>query len=90
MRTLQRWLGLNVAALGLGLVTLSGCQTYIMETGQTLPTGWYLQHLPSYYPPTPPFPLEREQAALQDAAAAALAPPGPPGLGPGGPAPKGP
>jgi hypothetical protein len=89
MRTLGRWLSRNVVALGLGLATLSGCQTYVMETGQTLPTGWYLQHLPQYIPPSPPFPLEREQAGLVDAINAATAPPAPAGLIPGGgPAPK--
>ena len=50
-------------SLGLG----SGCQTYFPETGQTLPSGRYLDHPPQYFPPTPPFPLSREQSNLEQA-----------------------
>ena len=53
--------------LGLGSAANSGCQTYFTETGQTLPSGHYLRHPPQYIPPTPPFPLPREAADLEQA-----------------------
>jgi hypothetical protein len=73
-------------ALALTLSTLSGCQTYFWETGQTLPTGWYLRHPPQFIPPTPQFPLPNEEADLTRAAlrpglVQPLPPPGP-ALGP--------
>jgi hypothetical protein len=58
------WLAVMV---GVGLSSLSGCQTYFPETGQTLPSGHYLQHLPQYIPPTPAFPLPREESSLEQA-----------------------
>jgi hypothetical protein len=61
----SRWLAI---AVGLGLSWSSGCQTYFPETGQTLPSGWYLRHPPQFFPPTPAFPLPREQAGLEQAA----------------------
>jgi hypothetical protein len=54
-------------ALALSLGGASGCQTYFPETGQTLPSGRYLDHPPQFIPPTPPFPLPREQAGLEQA-----------------------
>jgi hypothetical protein len=36
----------------------------------TLPSPWYLQHLPQYIPPSPGFPLERELAGLEAASGA--------------------
>jgi hypothetical protein len=62
------WLG-GLAALGLALTTVSGCQTYVPNAGLTLPTGWYLEHLPQYFPPSPPFPHSRELATQQIIAA---------------------
>ena len=62
------WLG-ALAALGLVVTTVSGCQTYVTNAGLTLPTGHYLEHLPQYFPPSPPFPLPRELAAQQIIAA---------------------
>lgn len=59
-----------LASLGLTLVTLGGCQTYVPATGQTLPSPRYLQHPPAFYPPSPPFPLARELASQERAAAA--------------------
>lgn len=65
-------------AVGFALGLIAGCQTYHPETGLTLPSGWYLQHQPQYFPPTPPYPLPRETAALEEAAARQIqvAPPG--------------
>jgi hypothetical protein len=68
---------------GLGLAALSGCQTWVPEAGMTLPTGHYLQHFPTYIPPSPPFPLLRETASLEEAAAQQAANPPRPAIGPG-------
>ncbi|HWG46652.1 MAG TPA: hypothetical protein VN688_28075 [Gemmataceae bacterium] len=77
MKTIRRWPGFCLAGLGFALVTLSGCQTWV--AGMTLPSGHYLEHPPQYIPPSPPFPLPRELAGQEAAAAAAIqAPPGVP------------
>ena len=89
--------GLRRSGLGLALLALSGCQTWM--AGMTLPSGRYLEHPPQYFPPSPPFPLPRELASQEAAAAAPAigappavplpppvppgAPPEVPGLGPG-------
>lgn len=52
-----------LTGLGLGLATLSGCQTNV--AGMTLPSPWYLYHPPQYIPPSPSFPLNRELAAQE-------------------------
>ena len=84
MRTNRRGAWLVWAGLGLGLV--SGCQTWVPEAGLTLPSGHYLQHFPTYIPPSPPFPLPREVAGLEEAAAQQIPNPpraaGVPGMGP--------
>lgn len=69
----RRWANRLLAGLGLSLVALTGCQTWVPATGQTLPSPRYLQHPPQYFPPSPPFPLSRELAAQERAAAAAAA-----------------
>ena len=69
MKTISRRRGVLTASLGLFLAGLGGCQTYVPGTSQTLPSPWYLQHPPQFIPPTPPFPLPRELAHLEDAAA---------------------
>jgi len=61
--------GLGIAALGLGLALASGCQTWVPEAGLTLPSPHYLRHQPTYTPPSPPFPLTRELADIEDAQA---------------------
>jgi hypothetical protein len=59
-----------VLAVGLVVTALAGgCQTQNPETGLTLPTGWYLRHVPQYFPPTPDYPLPRETYALEEASA---------------------
>jgi hypothetical protein len=56
--------------LGLALAAGGGCQTWVPEAGLTLPSPHYLEHPGQYIPPSPPFPLPREEAALEAAAAA--------------------
>jgi hypothetical protein len=90
MNTQRRGRGRKGVVLGLALAALSGCQTWVLETGQTLPSGFYLNHLPQYIPPTPPYPLPRELAAQIDAVARPVPPPAPPALIPGGPPPPAP
>jgi hypothetical protein len=58
MKRTRRRAARRLAGLGLALLTLGGCQTW--TSGMTLPSGWYLQHQPQYFPPSPPFPLPRE------------------------------
>lgn len=52
---------------GLGLSLVSGCQTYVAEAGLTLPTPFYLRHNPQYFPPSDPFPLQKELRSLEEA-----------------------
>ncbi len=67
LRNLRAW-GWTAIVLGLGAA--AGCQTYFPETGQTLPTPRYLEHAPQFFPPTPPFPLPKEQSNLEQASVA--------------------
>jgi hypothetical protein len=89
MKTMRRRTGLCSTGLGLALLVLSGCQTWM--AGMTLPSGHYLQHPPQYIPPSPPFPLSRELASQEAAQAAAMGAPGavplPPALPPAAGAP---
>jgi len=75
----RRCCSLRRIALGLALTAGAGCQTYVPEAGLTLPTPHYLAHPPQYIPPSPPYPLPREQASLEAAAAAQV--PGRPAAG---------
>jgi hypothetical protein len=52
---------------GLCLTFMSGCQTYVMEAGLTLPSPHYLRHAPQYFPPSPPYPLPRELKSIEEA-----------------------
>lgn len=56
----RRW---GVAAVGLMLTALTGCQTWV--GGMTLPSPYYLEHPPQYFRPDPEFPLEKELATQQ-------------------------
>jgi len=67
MKTLSRWRHGCVLSLGLALSALTGCQTW--TSGMTLPSGRYLEHPPQYFPESPPFPLPRELAGMEAAAA---------------------
>ena len=75
MKRKRRRPGRGLAGLGLALLALSGCQTW--QAGMTLPSGRYLEHPPQYIPPSPPFPLPRELAAIEAVNAAALGAPAP-------------
>ena len=69
MKNKCRWQWFCAVGLGLAVGTSSGCQTWV--GGMTLPSGRYLQHPPQYIPPSPAFPLPRELASQEAAAAAA-------------------
>ncbi|MFL5241195.1 MAG: hypothetical protein ACJ8FY_03730 [Gemmataceae bacterium] len=69
MKTKRQWPCWCFAGLGLALTVLSGCQTNV--GGMTLPSGHYLDHPPQYIPPSPAFPLSRELASQEAAAAGA-------------------
>ena len=64
--TTTRRNGLMVLA-GLSMALLSGCQTWVPEAGLTLPSPFYLKHPPQYFPPSDPFPLQRELRSLEEA-----------------------
>jgi hypothetical protein len=78
MKKTRQWPCWCLAGLGLALTALTGCQTNV--GGMTLPSGHYLEHPPQYIPPSPAFPLSRELASQEAAAAgvpngAAVVPP---------------
>lgn len=77
MKRSRNWRRLGWRGVGLAMLTLCGCQTWM--AGMTLPSPRYLQHPPQYIPPSPPFPLTRE-LAQQEAAAAAPLPGAPPAV----------
>ena len=83
----RRWLVRGTAGLGVAVTALTGCQTYPAGFGgMTLPSPHYLKHYPQYFPPDPPFPLQRELDSMQNAEGLV------PAIGPGGvgPVPAGP
>jgi hypothetical protein len=63
MKTSRCCKRLGVAAAGLLLVGLTGCQTWV--GGMTLPSPYYMDHRPQYFRPDPDFPLEKELATQQ-------------------------
>lgn len=69
MTTRNRWAWLMSAGTGLSLALLAGCQTWVPEAGMTLPSGEYLRHPPQYIPRSPAYPLAKELANLEEAAA---------------------
>ena len=77
MKRICRWSGLRRTGLGLALLALSGCQTWM--AGMTLPSPWYLLHPPQYIPQSPPFPLSRELSSQEAVMAAPI--PGAPAAG---------
>jgi hypothetical protein len=61
--TMNRRRSACLGAVGLTVALLSGCQTW--TSGMTLPSPYYLEHPPQYFPPSPPFPLPNELAQMQ-------------------------
>jgi hypothetical protein len=83
----RHWQLLFSGGLFWALSGVTGCQTWVPEIGQTLPSPHYLEHLPQYTPPSPTYPLANELEGLTraNARAAQFAPVGPPpGMAPGG------
>jgi len=66
MKTIRGWRR-GVLAGFAALAGLAGCQTYY--GGGTYPSPRYLEHPPTYTPPSPPFSLARELATQQAIAA---------------------
>jgi hypothetical protein len=60
--TPQRLLSL-VAGLGLAVAAVSSTGCNITESGQTLPSPWYMYDDIQYFAPGPEFKLSREAAA---------------------------
>ncbi len=62
-----------LASTGLAMIVgaTTGCQTQI--AGMTLPSPYYLEHPPQYFPQEPDFPLTRE-LATQEAQSGLLSP----------------
>ena len=52
------------AVVGVGAVVGTGCQTRL--GGVPYPTPQYLKHYPTYFPPDPAFPLQRERDSMLD------------------------
>jgi hypothetical protein len=69
MKTRSRWASLVSAGMGLGMALVAGCQTWMPEAGMTLPSGQYLRHPSQYIPRSPAFPLTKELASIEEAAA---------------------
>jgi hypothetical protein len=88
MRSSRRWQVLFAGGFGWALTALTGCQTWVPEICQTLPSPHYMDHLPQYTPPSPTYPLPNELEGITraNARAAQFAPVGgpPPGFAPGG------
>jgi hypothetical protein len=79
----RRRLVWGAVGLGVGITALTGCQTYPAGFGgMTLPSPHYLKHYPQYFPPDPPFPLQRELDSMQNVEGLAPPVPGPGGVGP--------
>jgi hypothetical protein len=57
-------LGKLTWGMAASLAMLTGCQTWVPQTGQTLPSPNYLDHPPQYIPPTPPYPLPNEMNGI--------------------------
>ena len=74
--------GMLTLAIGLMLASTPGCQTWVPEAGLTLPTWRYLDHPPTYIPPSPAYPLTKELNSLEEAAAKIANPSGKFSVGP--------
>ena len=77
MNKARIWWSAGAVGISIAFAATTGCQTWV--GGMTLPSGHYLQHEPQFFPPSPAFPLTRELAGQEAAAAAAPGEPAPPG-----------
>ena len=77
MKKTRTWWSAGAVGIGITLTAATGCQTWV--GGMTLPSGHYLQHEPQFFPPSPSFPLTRELAGQEAAAAAGIPGAAPPG-----------
>ncbi len=66
MKIKLQQIGLGIAVVGMSLLT--GCQTWNMEAGITLPSPYYLRHPPQYFPPSETNPLPKEYQSQEEAA----------------------
>jgi hypothetical protein len=64
MKTNSR-LTTTLCGLGLAIAAISSTGCQIVESGQTLPSGYYLHDDIQYFPPGPEFKLSREAAAMK-------------------------
>ncbi len=78
----KKRIGVLTLALGVMLTSTAGCQTWVPEAAITLPTWRYLDHPPTYIPPSPAYPLPKELNSLEEAAAKLANPSGKMGVGP--------
>ena len=64
MKTSQmNWLKTSLCGLTLAALAMSSTGCQITESGQTLPSSWYLGDDVQYFAPGPEFKLSREAAA---------------------------
>ncbi len=59
------WLKTTLCGLGLAVVSIASTGCQITESGQTLPSGFYITDDIQYFPPGPEFKLSREAAAMK-------------------------
>ena len=58
------WAGSLLALFALTTLGTTGCTVY--TNGMTLPSPWYHQNVPQYFPRGPEFPFSNEAANLQE------------------------
>ena len=63
MRKSNRAKALALAGLAVALGAQTGCQTQV--AGMTLPSPYYMEHPPQYFPQEPDFPLVKELATME-------------------------
>ena len=64
MNMAREWQSWGILGVICAIALATGCQTW--TSGATLPSPHYLEHPPQYFPPSPPFPFERELATMEE------------------------